>query len=567
MFEREIKFIYDFNLNKVNKLGPYFSFEQLTAVELHPAILNYISAEIDYIIFEDRQKLLKNSVFDYSGEKIAHYFSLINEEVKRSKRLSFEYISKLILHASSFTINYLVRPKWTLKKFVFDEGEHRTSNEIKQILNYVYYYNYLKNILISYINSKKILSMNLQEFSELLDKIDKVGVETNLNSILSTALKSMAEFFNIGELQKNKIPLLAIELFLEEKNLEQHLRRLRIVFGDDKTLKCNIKDLQKEFNFVMKEEHEQIPEEETQEQIETIEEPIEAIEESNEEEYQEEIYKDEDVNQTDADENVKSKTEELEMEEEKEFSEEIESTDETETQSIESKNEDEIPITYKPKKLRIRVDKNNEIEPIEDESESEDTEKDSTNVDFSSEEATISTKVFNDRTQDEEDLEIENDLVESELENPEDDRQTEDNQKEFSSEQIEKFDESEDEHYERETEDEQIEEENSMLKSILKEKDEIEEEKFSEDTEEKIFKSIDIAELLENKEMTKIIEIIFDYDIEDFSTVLDKISVCKTIQQAYRVIDEALSNRNFDLKSKEAELFKSIISEYFKSSQ
>ena len=192
MFEREIKFIYDFNLNKVNKLGPYFTFEQLTASGIHPAILHYISAEIDYLIFEDRQKLLKNSVFDYSGEKINLLFSQISDEVKHTKRFSLEYISKLILHASSFTINFLVRPKWTLVKFVFDEGDHKTTSEIKQILNYLYYYKHLKSILVSYISAKKIISMNSEEFKELLDKVDRLGVETYLPSILSGALKSMA---------------------------------------------------------------------------------------------------------------------------------------------------------------------------------------------------------------------------------------------------------------------------------------------------------------------------------------------------------------------------------------
>ena len=232
MFEREIKFIYDFNLNKVNKLGPYFTFEQLSFSEIHPAILHYISSEIDFLIFEDRQKLLKNSVFDYSGEKINHLFSQITDEVKRSKRFSSEYISKLILHASSFTINFLVRPKWTLEKFVFDEGEHKTTVEIKQILNYLYYYKHIKTILISYINTKKIISMNSEEFSTLLNKVDNLGVESYLSSILGGALKSMAEFFNIGEIHKNKIPLVAVQTFLDEKELYKQIDKINKLIND-----------------------------------------------------------------------------------------------------------------------------------------------------------------------------------------------------------------------------------------------------------------------------------------------------------------------------------------------
>jgi len=549
MFEREIKFIYDFNLNKVSKLGPYFTFEQLSTLDLHPAILNYISAEIDYIIFEDRQKLLRDSIFDYSGEKIAYYFSLINDEIKKTKRLSFEYISKLILHASSFTINYLVRPKWTLKKFIYDEGEHRTSGEIKQILNYVYYYNYLKKILISYINSKKILSLNLQEFEELLDKIDKIGVETNLSNILSTALNSMADFFNIGELQKNKIPLQAIELFLEEKNLEQHLRRIRIAFGDDLTIKCSINDIQKEFNAVLTEE-EQFEETE-QPQLKTIEEQVEPTDEIKIKEPEEDIYEEdsfeEDITEL---ENTETNFEE-ELNEENE---DIQKSEELESENLSEaeKNEDEIQITYKPQKFRIRVDKDNEIEPIdESEEEIENQEEDEQQQDESvsrEEEVTISTKFFDDKNlikdeheellNEEEELDKEkNKIVEA------DNHDTLESIFKISDETI---------YSEEESQEPEL---NETIEKNL-----------SEENKKKT-KSININELLEDKEITKIIETIFDYDIEDFSNILELISNCNSIEEANQIIDKALLNRNLSSNSKEAEQFKSIISEYFKSPQ
>lgn len=549
MFEREIKFIYDFNLNKVSKLGPYFTFEQLSTLDLHPAILNYISAEIDYIIFEDRQKLLRDSIFDYSGEKIAYYFSLINDEIKKTKRLSFEYISKLILHASSFTINYLVRPKWTLKKFIYDEGEHRTSGEIKQILNYVYYYNYLKKILISYINSKKILSLNLQEFEELLDKIDKIGVETNLSNILSTALNSMADFFNIGELQKNKIPLQAIELFLEEKNLEQHLRRIRIAFGDDLTIKCSINDIQKEFNAVLTEE-EQFEETE-QPQLKTIEEPVEPTDEIKIKEPEEDIYEEDSFEENITElENTETNFEE-ELNEENE---DIQKSEELESENLSEaeKNEDEIQITYKPQKFRIRVDKDNEIEPIdESEEEIENQEEDEQQQDESvsqEEEVTISTKFFDDKN-----------LIKDEHEellNEEEELDKEKNKIEEADnhDTLESIFKISDETIYSEEESQEPELNETIEKNL------------SEENKKKT-KSININELLEDKEITKIIETIFDYDIEDFSNILELISNCNSIEEANQIIDKALLNRNLSSNSKEAEQFKSIISEYFKSPQ
>ena len=63
--------------------------------------------------------------------------------------------------------------------------------------------------------------------------------------------------------------------------------------------------------------------------------------------------------------------------------------------------------------------------------------------------------------------------------------------------------------------------------------------------------------------MTKIIEVIYDYDIEDFAKTLDEISNCKNADDAHLVINETLTARRINRNSKEAETFRSIISEYF----
>ncbi|NJD23383.1 MAG: hypothetical protein FIA82_12060 [Melioribacter sp.] len=74
---------------------------------------------------------------------------------------------------------------------------------------------------------------------------------------------------------------------------------------------------------------------------------------------------------------------------------------------------------------------------------------------------------------------------------------------------------------------------------------------------------VDLAEILEHKEMTKIIEVIYDYDIEDFAKTLDEISSCKNADDAHLVINQTLITRRINRNSKEAETFRSIISEYF----
>ena len=243
MFEREIKFIYDFNLNRINKIGSYLTFEQLVSLEIHPAILKYISAEIDFLIFEDRQKLLHDSVFDYSGKKINNYFSLIDSEIKKSKKLSIEYIDKLLLHAISFTVNYLVRPRWTLSRFLFDKDESKSTAEVKQIINYVYFYNYLTDTLASYLDKKKLISVEQTDIDELIKKIDDFAIESYLPNIIGAAVNSMSEFFSIGTVQQNRVPINAVKLFLQEKDLDEHIKKLEDTFEHEEKTKYITSDL------------------------------------------------------------------------------------------------------------------------------------------------------------------------------------------------------------------------------------------------------------------------------------------------------------------------------------
>jgi hypothetical protein len=718
MFEREIKFIYDFNLNKIKRLGPYFTFEQLSTTDIHPAILHYISAEIDFLVFEDRQKLLKNSVFDYSGEKISYSFVQITEELKKTKRFSLEYVAKLILHASSFTINYLIRPKWTLSKFVFDESNHKSTNEIKQILNYIYYYKYLMKIITSYINTKKILSMNVEEFETLLNKADKLGVESYLPNIIITSLKSMAEFFNIGEVKKFRIPLMAVELFLEEKELTKHLDILNDNFGNDENAKFNIYDFQRVLSSIMIEKSETPPKAKETTQFEIIpvkadlpedkfiskeppeiipEEKIEAepvpeelkdtdyvpdqINEAREEELIREKYADENeindkeenekevlpleeyidennldkLNETSGNEPDKfenfvideneekliqdqdqekhqASTKDQEQEqnyihdteqehdETKEQGEDaeketgdnalIESNEQLSTKIEEIKAaEEEIKIKLNTK-FRIRVNEDNRIEPVIEEPK---VEPDDQKL-FEEEPENLQDKFIGGRSIINDELEASNFEATDELLNiipdetvmkdaridnseeiiPESDeleehentinyekKDTFEFEIESEKEKIQGIDsDSEDEFFdlsvsvkpniiEKEIPEDTVEEskldQSNFIDVFNKEIKLLDDDEIDSDkrTAEKRGEKIDIAEILKHNDMTKIIELIFDYDIEDFANTIEEIANCKNIYEANILLKDILAERRINRHSKEIEAFRSIIQELF----
>jgi len=547
MFEREIKFIYDFNLNKVNKLGPYFTFEQLQNADLHPAIFHYISTEIDYLVFEDRQKLLKNSVFDYSGEKISYHFAMITEELKKVKRFSLEYIAKLILHSTSFTVNFLVRPKWTLTRFIFDESKHKTTNEIKQILNYVYYYKYLKTIIITYINSKKILSMNVEEFEELLNKTDRLSLESNFKGVLSNSFISMAEFFNIGQMQKTRIPLTAVELFLEEKDLPNHLQKITEMFGTDENANYHISDYMRVINSVVVEE----------EVIEDQVEPELSFGQKSNERNIDELYQD--------DENIHEEKfaveeEELSVEDINESENEIKEnesdllTDE-EIESVDEIEDEQNVEINKEVSETVEELTDDELNPIEEENLS--------NEDY----AGFSSKELDELRFGEEENEQKFDTEEDEYQ---------EQNFEQEQEQNENFSFEDDLNLNKEKIEEEYDQEQELEQEVNQDKEETitdnqeqlnnEEEDLIDAVEEESqasIKKMELSEIIEHKKVDKIIEVIFDFDFEDFANTIDEVSQCRNVDDALLIINETLDKRKINRNSKEAEALREIISEYF----
>ena len=243
MFEKEIKFISDFSLNKVKKFGSFITFEKLSGTDLHPAIITYISSEFDYMIYRDRKKLLADSIFDYSGRKIIDQFKIIAEEIKRSKKISFEDVKKLIIQAVSFNINYVVRPKWSLTKLIYNDQDSVTVDELDRMLNYLYYYDYIKNVISAYISRRKVVQLSLTEFELILNKIDRELFKSNAEELINNAIQSIADFFNIGGINNDQVSLSGVEILLKEKNMIDYLLKLRHAMPDDSRKKYEIEDI------------------------------------------------------------------------------------------------------------------------------------------------------------------------------------------------------------------------------------------------------------------------------------------------------------------------------------
>lgn len=615
MFEREVKFIYDFNSNKVKKLGASATYTELLPLGIHPAILQYISAEIEYRVYEDKQTLLKHSMFDYSGAEISKHFKKITDVIKSEKRFSTDFLSKVILHATSFNLNYLIRPNWSLKKLIFDTSESTSAAEIMQILNYAYYYKHIIKVIRRYFDRKKLITLDKEEFSELLLKIDQVSLESYGNDIIDYALKSMASFFNIGSMNQKNIPIQAIVVFLQEKKLTSHLEVLQNRLGDEAKSKIDGNDLRKillnvpierteYFDVPPKTEKVKIVEEKPAEPEEqkvdfTPQEPVEEskaeIDKSEEVEIKLRANKEKEVAEIE-EETVFEKEdsiEEVSEEDEHYLINQNESSPEI-ILSPEDTEEHEFDVNLEKEQTKELIDEfvDDETEQIDDSSEHDELIESEDESDYIKDEEKLEDEleeeqeieelheevdelIFEDEVEYELTPAVEDDYSHPEIkdkkipvEEPKDDliEEVEETESDIDLEDIEESKEIEET---SEVEDDHTEEEETTEPTLFGDEELIEK---SEDEFIKDFgslsqsKRIDISDLLENRNMTKIIEVVFDYDMEEFANAIERICDSSSRQEAFATLHEIFEVNQVNPSSKEAQAFKDIISEYFEQS-
>jgi len=544
MFEKEIKFITDFSLNKIKKLGAFFTFEQLQSLDLHPSIIRYINAELDYLIFQDRKKLLKKSAFDYSDQKIQQYFDAISEEIKKNKSISFEDAKSLVMQAASFTANYIVRPKWSLTKFIYNEDQLKSTDEIKLSLSYLYYYDYLKNVLLSFLEKKKTVNLSLIDFEVALNKINKALFSEHSKQLIDNSLISMADFFNIGGTDK-KISPLYVELFLKEKDLIDYLFRVRRSLPVDARQKFEIEEIQKILYTPTKVDESEIAT--VKKEIEEEKEPVQS-------------------------EPKVSEPSEPEVEQLKEDTEtKVETEDKKEETEVESTEEEpiEIPLRHDEEEKKVMDEVSDEEYFHLPDNEPEGTEEMTSGADTEMEEKP---KI------DEEDILSELSADDELLEAFDSQLKALEEESKLIIDEVEPFDEKN-----------QIKEDELIPEDKTKKADEIPD-SFGEEPESVIEESVDNSEVniieeeeppveepkpeipfrekdvfsyLSNKDIDKIVAGVFNDDREDFANTMEKISECITYDEATEILKSVFFSYRVNPYTRDAVTLTNSVSNYF----
>ncbi|MCL5268513.1 MAG: hypothetical protein M1469_10485 [Bacteroidetes bacterium] len=223
MFEKEIS-NYAFNITK-RYTGDHVSLSALmTDVELPESFRKFAEAEVKEIIDKEDLEKSKTGKFDFSRLEIKSLLKEIRHVLKNSFEFSREEFLELTDRASKFIFNYVIRPRWTLEKFLF-KGEMKVNREIiEKTSRFLGDYSYYPKGILEYLEFHKKEVLDMETWRQLHAKIDEhlLGALPPKAANLTSAIFDLFRFSTGSD----RVPTDALILFFRDKMSPEIVDRL-----------------------------------------------------------------------------------------------------------------------------------------------------------------------------------------------------------------------------------------------------------------------------------------------------------------------------------------------------
>ncbi len=223
MFEKEIT-SYAFNVTK-RYTGDRVKLSSLMSdVELPEAFRKFAEAEVDDIIDMEEFDRSRTGKFDLSKPEIQALFKEVRHILKSSHEFTREEFMELADKASKFLFNYVIRPKWTLEKFLFKGENSIDAVSIRKASRFFHYYAYYPKGIMEYLDYHGKTSLDIETWKKLHAKIDE-----HLISTLPAKLNSLtAPLFGLFRFSSDtdRVPTDAAALFFKDKSANEIVDRV-----------------------------------------------------------------------------------------------------------------------------------------------------------------------------------------------------------------------------------------------------------------------------------------------------------------------------------------------------
>lgn len=199
----------------------------LMTLDIPQSIKHFFDQEVELWIREEEEKFTSSDRFNYDLPEIRVLIDQIFDLLKQTAQFNLPKFNQLLERAVKLQMNFVIEPHRTLTQFLFKDRPIISTIEIYDTLKYFFQFEYYKEAISEYFNTKYLKTISQEQFVELLNKIDeKVFVENRVEMTLK-ALKTIMNF--LSEAQGIKVISLPVDVLyaaLRDRNLNDLMDKI-----------------------------------------------------------------------------------------------------------------------------------------------------------------------------------------------------------------------------------------------------------------------------------------------------------------------------------------------------
>lgn len=195
--------------------------------------------------YTDKLKLVSIEEIKKSDLPVFTINFLCNEQKEINDR---DTLNSLLEKSVKLSVNYTLRPKWTIVNYLFGGYDSKPAEEILRKAEIFQFYRYYVDLITNHIKDHSLMFITQDEVRALTDDANKVVLDKLVKETSGVKIKNF--FSQIYKLKYGdereinldwSIPFLFIKLFLEDKNFQELLDKFKIIPGLDDSMEIEMK--------------------------------------------------------------------------------------------------------------------------------------------------------------------------------------------------------------------------------------------------------------------------------------------------------------------------------------
>ncbi len=229
MFESEIERIISLVVKRTIGSSDSISVKEILGSDIPMPLRTLIRVDVEQKLSDELRSKFVNSHFNFSHPEVVSLQNQMNSFLILNYVFYREEYLEYVRDSVHLMLNFLIRPQWTLKCFIFENTTQVSKEEIIRALRHLGVYDYLKEIIIRVLNEKNIKLMTDVDFKNLVWKCDREFIRRRDGYQLAQITSPIYDFINYGKNDAIKlVPTKGLIKFFEDKGLKVVIERLAI---------------------------------------------------------------------------------------------------------------------------------------------------------------------------------------------------------------------------------------------------------------------------------------------------------------------------------------------------